>query len=104
MGAFDAQPVRDAVLEPKGYEQITDLSSAVSLTVPTGAKVARIQTLTQAVRWRDDGTAPTGTVGMQLAAGSDLWYIGKLSAFQAIEVAGSAELNVSYYGPPAREP
>ncbi len=44
---------------PKGYQQITDLSSAVSLTVPNGANYAIIEAETQSVRWRDDGTAPT---------------------------------------------
>lgn len=83
--------------EPLGYEQITALSAAASLTPPAGADFALIQAVTQNVRWRDDGTAPTATVGMQLAAGDTLAYDGDLSTFQAIEEAASAELNVVYY-------
>lgn len=83
---------------PKGFQQITTLSAATGLTVPTGATRARIQCTTKAVRWRDDGTAPTTTVGMHLAADTDLWYDGSLSALQFIEEAASAVLNVSYYG------
>lgn len=83
--------------EPKGYQQITTLSSAASLTVPSGADFALVQALTQNVRWRDDGTAPTATVGQRLAAGSTLEYDGDLSAIQLIEEAASAEVNVTYY-------
>lgn len=82
---------------PKGYQQITALSAAVSLTVPAGADFALIQAVTQNVRWRDDGTAPTATVGMQLAAGDTLAYDADLTAVQLIETAASAEVNVTYY-------
>lgn len=82
---------------PKGYEQITSLSSASGLTPPTGSDFALIQAVAQAIRWRDDGTSPTATVGMHLAAGDVLRYEGDLSAFQAIEEASAAELNVTYY-------
>lgn len=85
-------------LTPKGYQQITDLASAASLTVPTGATVALIQAETQSIRWRDDGTSPTTTVGMVLAAGESVFYTGNLATFKAIEVTASAKLNVSYYG------
>jgi hypothetical protein len=88
-----------AVLRPAplGYEQITSVSAAVGLTVPSGADRALVQAFTQAVRWRDDGTDPTGSVGMVLAAGATLVYDGDLSALSLIEAASSAELNVTYY-------
>lgn len=82
----------------KGFQQITALSSAVGLTVPAGAQYARIQCTAQAVRWRDDGTSPTATVGMILPVNTDLWYSGNLSAIEFIEASASAVLNVSYYG------
>lgn len=80
-----------------GYQQITSLSSAASLTVPTGATLALIICQTQAVRWRDDKTAPTGTVGMPLAVGTLLEYDGDLKNIQFIEQAASAALNIAYY-------
>jgi hypothetical protein len=80
-----------------GYQQITSLSSAQSLTVPQGATMAVIAPLTQGIRWRDDGTAPTASVGMPVAAGAYLNYDGDLKRIQFIEQTGSAELNVSYY-------
>lgn len=88
-----------------GYEQIADLSSAKNLTVPkkdlTGrASVpvfAMILSEGQAVRWRDDGVAPTATVGMPLAAGTVLEYDGDLTRLQFIEQTSGAKLNISYY-------
>jgi hypothetical protein len=50
------------------------------------------------VRWRDDGTDPTTTVGMNLAAGASLDYEGQLAAIKFIEVTASAKLNVAYFG------
>lgn len=83
---------------PLGYQQITSLSSAVALTVPQGAKRALIQAEAQDVRWRDDGTNPTASVGMIIAVGDKLPYTGSLGAIRLIEVTASAKLNVSYYG------
>lgn len=83
---------------PKGYEQLTSLSSAAGLTVPAGATRARIVATAQPVRWRDDGTSPSGTVGMYLPVNTEMVYDGDLTAIEFIETAASAVLNVSYYG------
>lgn len=83
---------------PLGYQQITDVSSAVGLTLPTtGTEVAVIHVESQPVRWRDDGTNPTSSVGMYLAAGETLIYDGNLLSIKFIETAASAKLNISYY-------
>jgi hypothetical protein len=88
-----------------GYQQITSLSTAQSLTVPqrdlSGLNqrptFALITPLTAAVRWRDDGIAPTASIGMPLAAGVTLQYDGDLTRIQFIQNGGTAELNISYY-------
>lgn len=80
-----------------GYQQITSLSASTALTVPTGATLAIVIPESQAVRWRDDGTAPTGSVGMPLAIATMLSYDGDLSRIRFIEQAASAKINVSYY-------
>jgi hypothetical protein len=82
---------------PLGYQQITSLSASTALTIPAGAKRAIIQAETQDVRWRDDGTAPTASVGMVISAGDRLAYTGSLAAIRFIEAAASAKLNISYY-------
>jgi len=94
-----------AVTTCLGYQQITDLSSAVGLTVPTLAPdgsnqkptFALIICETQGVRWRDDGTNPTASVGMPLAAGVPLQYDGDLNKIKFIQQSSSAKLNISYY-------
>jgi len=84
-----------------GYQQITDLSASVGLTIPTlnGQRptLALIAPGVQAVRWRDDGVAPTATVGMPLAVGASLSYDGDLARIRFFETTASAVLNISYY-------
>jgi hypothetical protein len=94
------------------YAQVTSLSTAVSLSasLPTGTgtlvgdsntysdlNCALVQAETQNVRWRDDGTAPTTTVGHVLAAGESMLYEGDLNQIKFIEVTASAKLNVTFY-------
>lgn len=82
-----------------GYQQITSLSAATALTVPTGTILAIITPEAQAVRWRDDGTNPTATVGYPLAVGAELRYTAaQLAALKFIEQTASAKLNITYYG------
>jgi hypothetical protein len=99
------------VYQPLGYQQITSLGSATNLTRPGDNAIAALIEVegtfgTDFVRWRDDGTAPTTSVGMLVnAAGigaspvqgaSTFWYTGDLTAIQFIG-SGSPKLNVSYY-------
>ena len=94
-----------AVTSCIGYQQITSLSAAAGLTVPTTDKAGNKQQPTFAlifaegkdVRWRDDGTNPTASVGMPLAVGVPLQYDGDLTNIKFIETAASAKLNISYY-------
>jgi hypothetical protein len=88
-----------------GYQQIATVSSSVVLTVPTlapeGLNARPVFALIIAegapVRWRDDGTAPTASVGMPLAIGVPLQYDGVLTKIRFIEQSASAKLNISYY-------
>lgn len=86
-----------ATMTPLGYQQITGAALTNGLTPPAGATLAVIQGSGQAVRWRDDGTAPTTSVGMQIPVGGELQYNGNLSAIKFIQVAATATLDVSYY-------
>ena len=89
-----------------GYQQITSLSSATGLTVPTRdpatgttmkANFALITAEAQALRWRDDGTDPTSSVGMPLAVGVTLQYDGDLSKIKFIQQTAGGIVNISYY-------
>lgn len=85
------------VYTPLGYQQITSVPTGTFLTVPTGARMAQICVETQAVRYRDDGTAPTASVGQPQAAGTCFTYSGSLPAIQFIQQTGTALLDALYY-------
>jgi len=95
-----------------GFCQIgsSSLSSAVTLTntsacaigVPTGAQMAEICVEVAAVRYRDDGTAPTSSIGVLVAAQSAsiptcFQYSGPLTAIQFIASTGSPVVDVAFY-------
>lgn len=69
--------------------------------VPNGAFMANVCISTQAVNWRDDGVAPSatlGTGGMPFPAGSCMWYAGyQLSAVQYIQQTAGAVVSVMFY-------
>lgn len=83
-------------LEPAGHEQLTSITSATALTVPTGARVAVLQVEVAQARMRDDGTNPTTSVGMPIGAGETYDYVGDLSKVKLIGSSGTI-VNVAYY-------
>ena len=87
----------NASLTPLGYQQITATTVAFSLSPPGGARIALIQAEAQNLRWRDDGTNPTATVGMLLTVGAAMEYDGNLAAFKGINATAGTIVNVSYY-------
>lgn len=90
--------VRDEVRSPVGYAQDASFAAASALpSIPSKARVALIQAEGDSLRWRDDGTDPTTSVGMLLAAGETFLYIGDLSKFKIIESSTSTTINISYY-------
>lgn len=88
---------------PKGYQSVTVSTVAIKLTMPdtpgyTLANYAVIRVSGAGVRYRDDGTVPTATVGMPLASGETLIYDGDLEALTFIRSASSdATLDVLCY-------
>lgn len=86
-------------LDALGYQQLTSLAAAAGMTIPAGTSVVLVQPETQNVRYRDDGTDPTASVGMLLVANTVYQFnIAQLARCKFIEAAASAKLNISYYG------
>lgn len=95
-------------LHPKGYSQFAsaaavrqlgvDAPSTGATPIPDGAIKALIQPEAQDIKWTDDGTTPTTTIGNLLKVNTVLEYEGDLAKFRFIEVAASAKVNVNYYG------
>jgi hypothetical protein len=88
-----------------GYQQIVGAAAATALTIPTRDNngtsalptMAMIIVEGQSVRYRDDGTNPTASVGMPISIGSVFFYDGDLKAIRFIQTAATATINVSYY-------
>ena len=93
-----------AMLVNLGFKQFTGaLAAAKSLAqinggaIPEGATIALVAVENQSVRWRDDGTDPTATVGHLLTAGTYVWFTQWLSKINFIQVTAGATLTVSFY-------
>lgn len=79
-------------------------SSAASLTsggIPPGTTMVVISVETAGIRWRDDGGAPTTTIGMPIAAAAAPYtYIGTASALRFIAQTGSPVISLAFYKSP----
>lgn len=87
-------------VECLGHEQVTGLSSAKTLTIPTGKAPTYVllQAETQNIRFRDDGTNPTAAIGLRIVKDlAPFKYEGDPKALAFIEESASAKLNVGYY-------
>jgi len=78
---------------PMGFQSISDLSTAVHLTVPPGATYALVTPTGGTVSWRDDGQAPAP--GMPINVGQSV-ELGNLDTLQFIAAPG-VSLAVSFY-------
>lgn len=93
---------------PSGYCQITSLGSAVNLvtascstgSVPAQATIAEICVSTAAIRYRDDGTAPTASIGVPVGSGFCFPYsvsVGGFAALSLIQQSAGAIVDISFY-------
>ena len=92
-------------LQPLGYCQLTSLNAATNFSacsggIPAGANVAWISVGSEAIRYWDDGTPPTTSVGFPVAAGGTLFYVGTPRLIQLIEQKASATVDVLFYRSP----
>lgn len=99
-GATTASAATSAIstVTPLGFQSLSVGSTAVGLTVPAGATMARVNVGTGTVLYRDDGTAPTATVGFPVAGVQSFDYAGDLSAIKFIASSTTAvQLSMLYY-------
>lgn len=66
--------------------------------IPNGTTKLLIQCAAQAIRWRDDGTAPTAAVGYPLAVGVDFVFTGNFANLRLIAQSAGAVVNLVAYG------
>ncbi len=89
-----------AFAESKGYQQSTSLSTsgAINLpSIPTSAQSVVIDIEGAGIRFRDDGTDPTSTVGRPISAGQSLCYTNDPHAIRMIGQTAGATVNATYY-------
>lgn len=84
--------------KPLGYVQVASFSTLQTLTPPAGATAMVLSVEGNAIRWRDDGTNATASVGMPVAVGQTFSYSGNMGAFTMIPQTGSATVDIAYYG------
>lgn len=89
--------------KPTAYEQLTVSSSAVGLTASkykpsTGrpANLAFIRVAGGNVRYRQDGTDPTASVGVPVNVGETLNLEGDLASYKFIRQSVDATLDIEY--------
>lgn len=91
-----------------GYCQLAITTAAKALSactngVPNGANYAVVcNEGSDAVRWRDDGTNPTGAIGQILGAGTATaptcaGFVNSFSTLVWIAESGTATLDISFY-------
>ena len=68
-----------------------------TLAVPAGATLAEICIEGASVRYRDDRTAATSSLGIPASAGTCFAYSGPLSSLSFTAQSGSPTVDVSYY-------
>jgi hypothetical protein len=103
--------VKSGPYKPLGHCQITSLASAVALvtascssgSVPAGAVIAEICVEVAAVRYLDDGTSPTTSLGILAAPSSATlpncfaYAIKPMTQVKFIAVSGSPVIDVAFY-------
>lgn len=99
-GSAGSCPGLDFSLQPLGYQQVAVSTTAVGLTLPSGVvRMAVITVEDNPIRFRDDGTNPSSTVGVLVQPDVTILVCGPaVSGFRAIRTGADAKLSVSYYG------
>lgn len=98
-----AEMIPGAPVAALGYCQLSPVAatalSSCAGGIPAGANLILMSADTANIRWRDDGVAPTSSIGMNLVFGqAPITYNGPISKLQFISATGV--LNVTFYKSP----
>lgn len=86
---------------PLGHCQLTSVASSTLIStcsggVPASSNYALICVSSAAINWRDDGTAPTASVGNPVASGSCFGFTGNMAALRVIAQTGSPVVDIDF--------
>lgn len=91
----------DRPTDPLGHSVISLGGSPTGLSAPDLTRRVVLRTLGQPLNYRDDGIAPTGSVGFPLLADEVLIYDGDPALFQMVVAStatGNADVRLAFYG------
>jgi hypothetical protein len=96
---FDKPEAHSPYMTMPGTFQTITPSISTELTIPSGAKMAEVGVEVAPIRWRDDDTDPSATVGHLVQPGTTLIIVGsyRMAAIEFIDVSAASTLSVSYY-------
>jgi hypothetical protein len=100
-----AGPVTSGGYQSSGngqYAVAIATNAVTTLTVPVGTAGAEICVETAGIRYTDDGSTPTSSVGIPVVPASStlptcFQYFGPLNKMKIIGISGSPTIDVSYY-------
>lgn len=82
-----------------GFSQIAVSGSAIGLgVIPENVIMTLVTVDGGDVRFRDDGTNPTASIGMRVERGGALKYDADPSVLKFINTSAAATLNITFYG------
>lgn len=79
------------------FTPVTVSSTAIGFTPPANSTWCILSIETNSVRWRDDGTNPTASIGVPMVAGEKILYTASLSAIKFIRQSADASLQGACY-------
>lgn len=90
----------DKLVPARGYEQITVSTTVKTLTIPVGTTKAVVLVETQSLRFTDNGTTPTSSVGSLATSQVEIEVCApQLGEFRMIRATGTdSAVSVRYYG------
>ncbi|KKN70391.1 hypothetical protein LCGC14_0430860 [marine sediment metagenome] len=91
-----------AIYEVSDRETISDVSSSIGFTsskLVANLIYAFIQAVDGNIRFSEDGTTPTSSLGVRLLKDgtTEIWGTKAMSKFRCIDDGGTAKLEVIYY-------
>lgn len=104
--ALNPMQMRPGIVTPVGYCQLSVITVAQTSTctggIPNGANYAVVCNEGTAARWRDDGVAPTTTMGNILGTGTATapvcaGFTTTFATLQWIAESGTAVLDFTFY-------
>lgn len=85
---------------PLGFDSFGPINTATGVTAPPGTTLMIFIVIGGNARWRDDGVAPTASVGMPVLETLPYQFAGSFAQFKIIGESPGVTFSCSFYGTP----